>query len=93
MLPALPSPNVVVDMVLRAPEIEIVSLAVRFMSPAMPEPTVRSPVFMFTRPLVLLIDAPSFRNSEPTFALIWPALPSQAVEVSISAPALAAILG
>jgi hypothetical protein len=63
MLPALPLPNVVVEMVLRAPEIEIASLAVRFMSPALPGPTAGCNVTKLTRPLVLLIDAPSFRNN------------------------------
>src|SRR6266498_2216056 len=91
MLPALPLPNVVVDTAL--PEMDITSLAVTFMSPALPEPTAGCPVAKLTRPLVLLMDAPSFRKSEPTFALIWPALPAQPVELSISAPALAVNTG
>src|SRR5215510_7958436 len=83
MLPALPLPNVVVDSTL--PEIYIASLTARFIPPALPEPTVGTPVVVFTRPLPLMI-ALLFRNSEPTFAVIVPALAPQAVEVSICAP-------
>src|SRR5262245_39608713 len=82
MLPALPLPKVVVDRVLL--EMDIASLAARFIPPALPLPTAGCPVAKFTRPLVLL-TALLFRNNEPTFALILPALASQAVEVSICA--------
>src|SRR5215813_9375667 len=58
ILPALPLPNVVVDTVLPAPEIEMLSAAVKVTSPARPVPIVITPSKRSCPPLMLRIDAP-----------------------------------